>query len=101
MPNNRNIILVATRDEPPTKEKLELEARSQIQELEPLHTENFVVNYQKAEDVRKLLVDEKQRMLSKRGSVVVDPRTNQLFVQDTSAQLEEVRRLLSRIALPV
>jgi type IV pilus assembly protein PilQ len=101
MRKNGNVILVAPRDELATKEKLELEARSQIQELEPLHTENFVVNYQKADDVRKLLVDEKQRMLSKRGSVVVDPRTNQLFVQDTSAQLEEVRRLISRIDIPV
>ncbi len=101
MRKNGNVILVAPRDELATKEKLELEARSQIQELEPLHTENFVVNYQKADDVRKLLVDEKQRMLSKRGSVVVDPRTNQLFVQDTNAQLEAVRHLISRIDIPV
>ena len=101
MRKNGNVILVAPRDELATKEKLELEARSQIQELEPLHTENFVVNYQKADDVRKLLVDEKQRMLSKRGSVVVDDRTNQMFVQDTSATLEEVRRLISRIDIPV
>ena len=101
MRKNGNVILVAPRDELATKEKLELEAKSQILELEPLHTENFVVNYQKADDVRKLLVDEKQRMLSKRGSVVVDPRTNQLFVQDTSAQLEDVRRLISRIDIPV
>ena len=101
MRKNGNVILVAPRDELATKEKLELEAKTQIQELEPLHTESFVVNYQKADDVRKLLVDEKQRMISKRGSVVVDPRTNQLFVQDTSAQLEEVRRLISRIDIPV
>ena len=101
MRKNGNVILVAPRDELATKEKLELEAKSQIQELEPLHTESFVVNYQKADDVRKLLIDEKQRMLSKRGSVVVDPRTNQLFVQDTSAQLEDVRRLISRIDIPV
>jgi len=101
MRKNGNVILVAPRDELATKEKLELEARSQIQELEPLHTENFVVNYQKADDVRKLLVDDKQRMLSKRGSVVVDDRTNQMFVQDTSATLEEVRRLIARIDIPV
>jgi type IV pilus assembly protein PilQ len=101
MRKNGNVILVAPRDELATKEKLELEARTQIQELEPLHTENFVVNYQKADDVRRLLVDEKQRMLSKRGSVVVDIRTNQLFVQDTNATLEQVRRLISRIDIPV
>jgi len=101
MRKNGNVILVAPRDELATKEKLDLEARSQIQELEQLHTENFVVNYQKADDVRKLLVDEKQRMLTKRGSVVVDIRTNQLFVSDTSAKLEEVRRLIARIDIPV
>lgn len=101
MRKNGNVIIVAPRDELATKEKLELEARNQIADLEPLRTESFVVNYQKADDVRKLLVDEKQRLLSKRGSVVVDPRTNQLFVQDTAARLEEVRRLLARIDTPV
>jgi type IV pilus assembly protein PilQ len=101
MRKNGNVILVAPRDELATKEKLELEARSQIAELEPLRTESFVVNYQKADDVRKLLVDEKQRLLSKRGSVVVDTRTNQLFVQDTAQRLEDVRRLLTRIDIPV
>jgi type IV pilus assembly protein PilQ len=101
MRKNGNVLIVAPREELATKEKLELEARNQIQDLEPLRTETFVVNYQKAEDVRKLLADDKQRLLSKRGSVVVDPRTNQLFVQDTSARLEEVRRLLQRIDIAV
>ncbi len=101
MRKNGNVIIVAPRDELAAKEKLELEARSQIADLEPLRTENFIVNYQKAEDVRKLLVDGQQRLLSKRGSVVVDPRTNQLFVQDTATRLEEVRRLLQRIDVQV
>ncbi len=101
MRKNGNVLLVAPRDEIATKEKLELEARNQIQELEPLRSEAFVVNYQKADEVRRLLVDDKQRLLSKRGSVAVDPRTNQLFVQDTVARLEDVRRLLQRIDIPV
>ncbi|MFO0205189.1 MAG: type IV pilus secretin PilQ, partial [Betaproteobacteria bacterium] len=101
MRKNGNVLIVAPREELATKEKLELEARNQIQDLEPLRTETFVVNYQKAEDVRKLLADERQRLLSKRGSVVVDPRTNQLFVQDTASRLEEVRRLLQRIDVAV
>jgi type IV pilus assembly protein PilQ len=101
MRKNGNVLLVAPRDEIATKEKLELEARNQIQELEPLRSEAFVVNYQKAEEVRRLLVDDKQRLLSKRGSVAVDPRTNQMFVQDTASRLEEVRRLLQRIDIPV
>ena len=102
MRKNGNVILVAPRDELATKEKLDLEAKSQIAELEPLHTENFVINYQKAEDVKKLLQgDSKQSLLSKRGSVVVDVRTNQMFVQETASRLEEIRRLLTRIDIPV
>jgi len=101
MRKNGNVIIVAPRDELAAKEKLELEARSQIADLEPLRAESFVVNYQKAEDVRKLLIDGQQRMLSKRGTAVVDPRTNQLFVRDTSTRLEEVRRLLQRIDIQV
>jgi type IV pilus assembly protein PilQ len=101
MRKNGNVVLVAPRDEIAAKEKLELEARSQIADLEPLRSEAFVVNYQKAEDVRKLLTDDKQRLISKRGSVAVDVRTNQLFVQDTAARLEDVRRMLQRIDVAV
>jgi type IV pilus assembly protein PilQ len=101
MRKNGNVVLVAPRDEIAAKEKLELESRNQIADLEPLRSEAFVVNYQKAEDVRKLLSDEKQRLISKRGSVAVDVRTNQIFVQDTTARLEDVRRLLQRIDIPV
>ena len=101
MRKNGNVIIVAPREEIAAKEKLELEARNQIADLEPVRTENFVINYQKADDVRHLLVDDKQRLLSKRGSVMVDVRTNQLFVQDTTSRLEEVRRLLQRIDIPV
>lgn len=101
MRKNGNVILVAPREEIAAKEKLELEARNQISELEPLRSEAFVVNYQKAEDVRRLLTDDKQRLLSKRGTVAVDPRTNQLFVQDTAARLEDVRRMLQKIDIAV
>jgi type IV pilus assembly protein PilQ len=101
MRKNGNVILVAPRDELATKEKLDLESRSQIAELEPLHTEDFVVNYQKVEDVKKLLSGDKQTMLSKRGSIAIDTRTNQMFVTDTQQRLEDVRRLLTRIDIPV
>jgi type IV pilus assembly protein PilQ len=101
MRKNGNVLLVAPRDEIATKEKLELESRNQIQDLEPLRNEAFIVNYQKADEVRRLLVDGQQRLLSKRGTVAVDPRTNQLFVQDTTLKLEEVRRLLQRIDIAV
>ena len=73
---NGNVVLIAPTDEVNTKEKLALEANQQISELEQLQTESFQLSYQKAEDLKKLLSDEKQRILSKRGSAVFDSRTN-------------------------
>ena len=96
-----NVVWIAPRDELATKEKLLLESRQQISELEPVRTESFQLNYQKADAVQKLLVDPQQRILSKRGSVVGDPRTNMLFVQDTSAKLEEVRNLIKKIDVSI
>jgi type IV pilus assembly protein PilQ len=96
-----NVIWIAPRDELATREKLALEAQSQINELEQTRTEAFQMNYQKAADVQKLLSDPAQRMLSKRGSAVVDARTNTLFVQDTPSRLEEVRKLIARIDVAV
>ncbi|MFZ5557040.1 MAG: type IV pilus secretin PilQ [Pseudomonadota bacterium] len=96
-----NVLLVAPRDEIAAREKLQLEARQQIAELEPTTTESFQLNYQKGDDVRKILSDPNQRLLSKRGSVVVDPRTNTLFVQDTPSKLDEIRKLIQRIDIPI
>jgi type IV pilus assembly protein PilQ len=91
-----NVVWIAPRDELATKEKLALESRQQISELEPLRTESFQLNYQKAEDFQKVITDATQRILSKRGSAVVDVRTNQIFVQDTPSKLDEVRDLLKK-----
>jgi type IV pilus assembly protein PilQ len=66
-----------------------------------LRTESFQLNYQKAEAIQKLLTDANQRMLSKRGSAVVDARTNILFVQDTASRLEDVRQLIAKVDLTV
>ncbi|HMN83637.1 MAG TPA: type IV pilus secretin PilQ, partial [Burkholderiaceae bacterium] len=101
MRKNGNVVLVAPREELATKEKLELEARQQIAEVEPLRTEIFQLNYQKAENVAKLLSDGKQSVLSKRGSAMSDARTNKLFVQDTGSRLEEVRKLLMQLDVAV
>jgi type IV pilus assembly protein PilQ len=101
MRKSGNVIWIAPRDELATREKLALEAQSQISELEQTRTESFQINYQKAIDVQKLLSDPTQRILSKRGSAVVDTRTNQLFVQDTPSRLEEVRKLIAKIDVPV
>lgn len=101
MRKSGNVIWVAPSDELATKEKLELEARQQISELEPVRTESFQMKYQKAADVQKILGDEKQKILSKRGSVVIDGRTNTLFVQDTPTKLEDIRKLINQIDVPV
>ena len=96
-----NVIWHAPRDELATREKLALEAQQQIVDLEPTRTESFQLNYQKGADLQKLLADPQQRVLSKRGSAVVDPRTNTIFVQDTPTRLEEVRKLIRKVDVPV
>ena len=101
MRKNGNVLLIAPREELATKEKLELEARQQIADIEPLRAESFQLNYQKAEQLGKMLTDDKQRVLSKRGSAVIDARTNKLFVQDTGARLEEVRKLIAQTDIPI
>lgn len=98
---NGNVVLIAPSDELATKEKLALEVALQTTELEPLRTESFVLSYAKAGDVRSLLSDGQQKILSKRGSVTVDARTNTMFVQDVAARLDEVRRLVAQLDVPV
>lgn len=92
-----NVVWIAPRDELATKEKLALESRQQISELEPVRTESFQLNYQKAEDFQKIITDPAQKILSKRGSAVIDARTNQIFIQDTPSKLDEVRELLKKV----
>jgi len=107
MRKNGNVVWIAPRDELATKEKLELEAKQQIAELEPLRTETFALNFAKADVIAKLLSGQgqaggtAQRILSKRGSASWDDRTNQLFVQDIPSQLDEVRKLIAQTDIPV
>ena len=98
---NGNVIQVAPRDEIAAKEKIELTSRQEIAELEELRTESFQLSYQKGSVAATLLSSDKQRILSKRGSAIVDERTNTVFVQDTSAHLEEARKLIKQIDVPV
>ena len=101
MRKNGNVVWIAPRDELASKEKLMLEAQQQIGELEAVRTESFVLNYQKASEVQALLSSSTQKVLSKRGSAVVDARTNTVFVQDVPTRLEEVRKLIAQIDVPV
>jgi type IV pilus assembly protein PilQ len=98
---NGNVVLIAPTDELAAKEKLALEAQNAVSDLEPVRTESFALSYAKAADVKALLSDKDQRILSKRGSANVDERTNTLFIQDTSARLEEARRLVLQLDVPV
>lgn len=107
MRKNGNIVMIAPRDEIATREKLEFESRQQISELEPLQMEQFVLNYQRAVDVAKLLAGDTssdqggatstQRILSKRGNAVADPQSNILFVNDIATKLDEIRTFIRTI----
>lgn len=99
MRKNGNVIWIAPKDELLTKEKLELEQKAQIADLEPVKTESFQLNYQKAEAFKQVFgVDgaSTNRILSKRGSAVIEPRTNQIFITDIPSKLEEVRKLIQK-----
>ncbi|HST02888.1 MAG TPA: type IV pilus secretin PilQ, partial [Usitatibacter sp.] len=98
---NGNVVLIAPTDELAAKEKLALEAQAAVGDLEPVRTESFPLSYAKAADVQALLSSKDQRILSKRGSATVDERTNTLFVQDTGGRLEEARRLIQQLDVPV
>ena len=101
MRKNGNVVWIAPSDELATKEKLALEAQAQIADLEPTRTESFQLNYQKAEAFQSILANPSQRILSRRGSMVIDARTNTLFVQDTPSRLEAVRALVKKIDVAV
>jgi type IV pilus assembly protein PilQ len=100
MRKNGNVMLIAPKDELLTKEKLELEQRAQIADLEPLRSEVFQLNYQKVDAFRTVLGvgdaggDSKNRVLSKRGSAIIDTRTNQLFITDIPSKIEDIRKLI-------
>jgi type IV pilus assembly protein PilQ len=96
-----NVIMVAPSEEIAAREKLELEAQKQIVELAPLETEFMQVNYAKAADIAGLLKAEGNSLLTERGNVTVDERTNTLLVRDTRDALENASRLVGRLDIPV
>lgn len=111
MRKNGNVVWIAPKEELALKEKQELEAKAQVADIEPLRTEIFQLNYQKAEDVRRMLLPSTVSgaqggaasggVLSKRGSATVDARTNVIIVQDTPSKLDQVRTLIQRIDISV
>lgn len=100
-----NVLLIAPKDELANKEKLELESRVALQGLEPLRTQSFQLNYAKAADVASQITASgaagASRILSTRGSVISEPRTNQLFVSDIATKLEQVQQLIAKVDVAV
>ena len=96
-----NVILVAPTEEIAAREKLELESQQQIAELAPLRSELIQVNYAKAADLANLLKSQENKLLSERGNVTIDERTNTLLIQDTAAKLDEIRNLIGKLDIPV
>ena len=106
-----NVLWVAPKEELAAKDKSELESRAQVAALEPLRTQSFQLNYTKAEEVAKGLVGQQNsggsgstnatRLLSTRGSVISEMRTNQLFVTDIPGKLEEIGQMITKIDIPV
>jgi type IV pilus assembly protein PilQ len=96
-----NVIIVAPQAELATREKAELAAKKDVQELAPLRSEYLQVNYAKASDMAALIKTGSNSLLSARGSVAVDERTNTLLLQDTPDRLSDVRRLVATLDIPV
>jgi type IV pilus assembly protein PilQ len=103
MRKSGNVLWIAPKDEIASKEKLELEARAAIQNLEPLRTQSFQLNYTKAAEIAAQLTTGTgaARILSIRGSVIAEPRTNQLFVTDVPGRLEQVQSLIAKLDIAV
>ncbi len=96
-----NVIIVAPQAELAAREKAELAARKDVQELEPLRSEYLQVNYAKAAELATLVKTNTNSLLSPRGSVSVDERTNTLLLMDTSDRLADIRRLVATLDIPV
>ncbi len=96
-----NVIIVAPADELAAREKEELAASKDVQELEAVQTEFLQVNYAKAADLAALIKSRTSSMLSARGSVSVDARTNTLLLQDTPERLADIRRMVAALDIPI
>ncbi len=101
-----NVLLIAPKDELDAKTKKDLESSQAIQNLEPLKTQSFQMNYAKAADIATQINSTSggsaaSRILSPRGSAISEPRTNQLFVTDIASKLEQVQQLIAKLDIPV
>lgn len=96
-----NVMMVAPQAEIAAREKLELESQKQVEELAPLRTEFMQINYAKASDLAVLIRSQENNLLSERGNVTIDERTNTLIVQDVSTSLEAIRDMIFKLDIPI
>lgn len=96
-----NILMVAPSDELAAREARDLQAKQQVEELAPLYSEYVQVNYAKAAEFASLIKNEDNSILSARGSVSVDERTNTLLIRDTAQSIEDIKRMVSVLDVPV
>lgn len=96
-----SVLMVAPTEELAAREAKELQAKQQVEDLEPLYSEFLQLNYAKADDILKLLQSDKNSLITSRGSVSMDQRTNTILIKDTARSIESVRRLLETLDIPV
>jgi type IV pilus assembly protein PilQ len=98
-----NVLLVAPADEIAARERQELESQKQIADLAPLRRELLQVNYAKAADIAKLFqsVTNAEAKADERGSITVDERTNNIIAYQTQDRLDELRRIVAQLDIPV
>ena len=101
MRRSGNVIMIAPTEEIATREKLEIESKKQVEELAPLQSELIQINYAKASDLAALLRSQDKTLLSERGKVSVDERTNTLIVLETADRLASIRKLVAKLDISV
>ena len=101
MRQNGNVVMVAPQEELTARERVELEANQQIEELAPLRTEFIQINYASATDLSGLIQSGENKLTSERGTVSIDQRTNTLIVQDVATSLQAIRELILKLDIPV
>ena len=96
-----NILMIAPAEELAIRESNDLKNKQEVEELAPLYSEYMQINYAKAEDLAELFKNDDSSLLSKRGTVAVDSRTNTLLVKDTAETIENVARLVKILDIPI
>jgi type IV pilus assembly protein PilQ len=96
-----NVMLVAPSAEIAAREKQEYDAAEDLKEATPLRSDLIQVNYAKADDIANLIKSKFNSLLSKRGMMSVDPRTNAIWIQDIGIKIEEIRALVKKLDIPV